>query len=395
MVALFLSLVVCHTCELKDIQSAVNLAKTGERILVKAGNYKGPIVITKGLELIGEGWPVIEGDRKEQVMTVRADGVRIEGFVIKDSGISYREDMAGLRVKNSKGCVIRKNKFIANFFAIYLEGVKGCKVEDNTIIGFARAEGSSGNGIHAWASEGLYIKGNYVKGHRDGIYFEFVKGSHIEGNLSEESLRYGLHFMFSDNNNFKRNRFYKNGAGVAVMYSKDVVIEENIFEKSSGPASYGLLLKDMSDSKIYKNNFLNNSYGTYLEGCNRTLFMENTFKNNGWALKVYANSEKNLFERNSFIGNAFDVSTNTLLYFENTFLRNHWDKYEGHDMDKDGIGDIPHRPVSFIAVLFEKYPLSLLFYNSFLARIIEAMERLIPLLNPKGLIDKEPLVKKP
>lgn len=64
-------------------------------------------------------------------------------------------------------------------------------------------------------------------------------------------------------------------------------------------------------------------------------------------------------------------------------------------MDKDGIGDIPYRPVSFMAVLFEKYPLSLLFYNSFLARIIDTMEKLIPLLNPRGLIDKEPLVKRP
>ncbi|MFN7065991.1 MAG: nitrous oxide reductase family maturation protein NosD [Aquificaceae bacterium] len=395
MLALVLSLIVCQTCELKDIQSAINLAKPGDRIVVKAGSYKGSIKIDKSLELIGEGEVVIDGEGRHQVITVMADGVKIEGLVIKNSGISYTEDIAGLRVKNSKGCVIRKNKFIANFFAIYLEGVKGCKVEDNTIIGFARAEGSSGNGIHAWSSEGLHIKGNYVKGHRDGIYFEFVKGSHIEGNVSEENLRYGLHFMFSDNNNFKRNRFYKNGAGVAVMYSKEVVIEENIFEKSSGPASYGLLLKDISDSKIYKNNFLNNSYGAYLEGCNRTPFIENTFKNNGWALKVYANSEKNLFERNSFIGNAFDVSTNTLSYFENTFLRNYWGKYEGYDMDKDGIGDIPYRPVSFMAVLFERHPLSLLFYNSFLARIIDTMERLIPLLNPKGLIDRKPLVKRP
>lgn len=82
MLALFLSLVVCSTCELKDIQSAVNLAKAGERIIVKAGNYKGPVLIKKSLEIVGEGEPVIEGGGKHQVITVMADGVRIEGLVI-------------------------------------------------------------------------------------------------------------------------------------------------------------------------------------------------------------------------------------------------------------------------------------------------------------------------
>ncbi|MFN3471790.1 MAG: NosD domain-containing protein, partial [Aquificaceae bacterium] len=239
MLALLLSLTVCPTCELKDIQSAVDLAKPGERIVVKAGTYKGPLLITKSLEIVGENEPVIDGEGKHQVITVVADGVRVEGLVIKNSGMSYTEDVAGLKVKNSKDCVIRKNKFVNNFFALYLEGVKGCKVENNSIIGFAKTEGSSGNGIHAWNSEDLYIKKNYVKGHRDGIYFEFVKGSTIEENVSEGNLRYGLHFMFSNDNTFRRNRFYRNGAGVAVMYSKEVLIEENIFEKNSGPASYG------------------------------------------------------------------------------------------------------------------------------------------------------------
>ncbi len=395
MLALAFALVVCQACELKDIQSAVNLAKNGEKVVVKAGNYKGPIIISKGLELIGEGRPVIDGEGKHQIITVMADNVKIEGFLIRDSGMSYSEDIAGLKVRNSSNCVIRNNRFINNFFALYLEKVSNCNVENNTIIGFAKTEGSSGNGIHAWDSKDLYIKGNYVKGHRDGIYFEFVKNSTIEENVSENNLRYGLHFMFSNENSFKKNHFYRNGAGVAVMYSKGVVMEDNMFERNSGPASYGFLLKDLSDSKVYKNEFVNNSYGAYLDECDRTRFERNVFKNNGWAVRIYASSENNTFVKNIFVGNAFDVSTNTLSYFENTFLKNYWDKYEGYDMDKDGVGDIPYRPVSFMAVLFEKYPLTLLFYNSFLARIIDAMERLIPLLNPKGLVDKEPLVRKP
>ncbi|MEW6655949.1 MAG: nitrous oxide reductase family maturation protein NosD [Aquificota bacterium] len=392
--ALF-TLLVCSNCEFKDIQSAIDSAKEGERIIVKAGVYKGPILINKGVELIGEGKPVLDGEGRYQIITVKANRVRIEGFVIRNSGMSYSEDIAGVKVINSEACIIRENHFLNNFFALYLEKVKDCIVENNKIIGFAKSEGASGNGIHAWDSKNLYIKKNYIKGHRDGIYFEFVSRSTIEENVSENNLRYGLHFMFSHDNTFRRNRFYKNGAGVAVMYSRDVIMEENTFEKNSGQASYGLLLKDLSNSMVRKNRFINNSYGVYLDECNRTSFEGNTFENNGWAIKIYANSLNNTFKNNFFLNNAFDVSTNTLSYFENLFSKNYWDKYEGYDMDKDSIGDMPYRPVSFMAFLFERYPLSLLFYNSFLMRIMDIMERLIPLLNPKGLIDREPLIKKP
>jgi nitrous oxidase accessory protein len=390
---LFSLLIVCAGCEYSDLQKAVNSARDGDRILVKSGIYRGGIVINKRIELLGEGEPIIDGEGRVQVITVKADGVRIEGFVIKNSGMSYSEDIAGLKVIRAKDCVIRDNKFLNNFFALYLEGVKNCLVEGNRVIGFARSEGSSGNGIHVWNSEGIRLLRNYIKGHRDGIYFEFVKNSIIEANRSEHNLRYGLHFMFSNDDAYRYNYFYKNGAGVAVMYSKNISMIENTFEKNEGQANYGLLLKDISDSLLAKNLFINNTHGVYLEGCERNKFEKNLFKNNGWAVRVYANSEDNLFTENSFLGNAFDVSTNTFSYFRNTFTENFYDKYEGYDLDKDGYGDTPYRPVSFMAVLFERYPMSLLLYESFFAKLMDSLERYIPLLNPEALVDKKPLMR--
>jgi nitrous oxidase accessory protein len=396
MLALMVSvLFVCQSCELKDLQRAVELAKEGDRIVVKGGTYRGPILINKRVELFGENSPVIDGEGKHQAITVKADGVRIEGFVIRNSGMSYSEDIAGLKVSSSKNCIIRNNEFLNNFFALYLGGASGCLVEGNRIIGSAKSEGSSGNGIHAWNSEKLTIRNNYIRGHRDGIYFEFVKDSTIEGNRSEYNLRYGLHFMFSNDDAYRKNYFYKNGAGVAVMYSKNITMEENTFEKNEGPANYGLLLKDITDSRLYRNRFINNTHGVYLEGCNRTEFKENLFEGNGWAVRIYANSEDNFFAKNIFLNNAFDVSTNTLSYFRNTFEGNYYDKYEGYDLDRDGYGDIPYRPVSFTGVLLEKYPLLSLFYDSLLLRLLDYVERLIPFLNPEALLDKKPLTRKP
>ncbi|SNZ16666.1 nitrous oxidase accessory protein [Hydrogenobacter hydrogenophilus] len=391
----FSLLFVCQHCEFRDIQDAINKAKEGDRVVVKGGTYKGGVVVDKKLELVGEGEPVIDGEGKKQVLTVKADGVRVEGFVIKNSGMSYSEDIAGLKVINSRDCIIKNNRLLNNFFALYLERVSGCLVEGNTVVGFAKSEGSSGNGIHAWNSEGIIIKNNYIRGHRDGIYFEFVKNSIIENNKSDYNLRYGLHFMFSNDDIYRKNYFYKNGAGVAVMYSKNIKMEENTFEKNEGQANYGLLLKDIQDSILYRNRFINNTHGVYLEGCNKTEFKENLLKNNGWAIRIYANSEENLFVKNIFIGNAFDVSTNTFSYFKNIFQENYYDKYEGYDFDNDGYGDVPYRPVSFMAVIFERYPLSLLFYGSFFAHIMDTMEKFIPVLSPQSLVDKKPLMRRP
>jgi nitrous oxidase accessory protein len=44
----------------------------------------------------------------------------------------------------------------------------------------------------------------------------------------------------------------------------------------------------------------------------------------------------------NFLGNTFDVSTNGSLVL-NEFNGNYWDKYDGYDLDKNKIGDVPYR----------------------------------------------------
>lgn len=53
---------------------------------------------------------------------------------------------------------------------------------------------------------------------------------------------------------------------------------------------------------------------------------------------------------NNFIGNTFDISTNGTLVL-NTFDKNYWDKYEGYDLDKNNIGDVPFHPLSIFLLL--------------------------------------------
>ena len=188
------------------------------------------------------------------------------------------------------------------------------------------------------------------------------------------------------------NTFRNNGAGVAVMYSKKVIMENNHFEENWGPSAYGILLKEITDSYITHNTFLKNTVGIYMEGTSRMEIQKNTFKNNGWAIKVQASCDDNNFHHNNFHGNSFDVATNGTMML-NKFYNNYWDKYEGYDINKDGIGDVPYHPVSMYAMIVEQNPNTLILMRSFMVSLLDKAEKAIPSLTPENLVDDKPLIK--
>lgn len=83
--------------------------------------------------------------------------------------------------------------------------------------------------------------------------------------------------MFSNSDAYIGNVFKNNGAGVAVMFTKDVKMFSNTFEQNWGDASYGILLKEISDSYIEGNRFIENTSGIYMEGANRVNIVKTYF----------------------------------------------------------------------------------------------------------------------
>ena len=377
-----------------SITAALMVAETGDTILVDAGIYKEKnLVIRKRVVLKGINYPVLDGEKKYQVISVRADGVVIDGFSIKHSGVSSLEDLSGIKVFSSRNVIIKNNRLEDTFFGIYAENVINCIIENNQLIAFSKEEQQSGNGIHCWKSDSLRIIGNTITGHRDGIYFEFVKNSIIWRNTSTNNIRYGLHFMFSNDDSYISNIFSNNGSGVSVMYSNRIKMYNNFFEENWGDASHGILLKEISDGYMQGNYFSANTSGIYMEGVNRVHMSYNSFKNNGWALKIQASCMDVVLEHNNFIGNTFDVGTNGSLV-QNKFNNNYWDKYEGYDLNKNKIGDIPYRPVSMYSMIIEKYPSAMILFRSFITTLLDKTEKIIPSLTPENLKDNSPLMKR-
>lgn len=378
----------------KEFLTLVNSIPAGSTLILKPGVYKiDNLVITKPIKIIGENYPVIEGNKKDEVITIKSDYVIIQGLKIKFAGVSFLKENAAIKIEEAKNCLIENNILTDNFFGIYLSKSYNCVVKNNIISASNLTETSSGNGIHLWYCRDVTILKNEIYGHRDGIYFEFVRNSLITDNYSKKNLRYGLHFMFSDSCTYEKNVFESNGAGVAVMYTRNVTMRQNKFINNWGAASFGVLLKDLSDCLVEKNHFYKNTNGLYLEGCNRITVRNNDFVENGWAIKLMANSMNNYFFDNNFIINSFDVLTNSRNNF-NEFERNYWSKYKGYDLDKDGFGDIPFRPVNMFSVLVEKQQMSIIFLRSLFIELLDIAESIIPSLTPINLQDTKPRIKK-
>lgn len=390
--ALAQTIVVSQRGDVSTVAQAVAIADSNDVIQLKEGRYyERNIEINKPLIIEGpeEGSAIIDAQGEGFVLMVKADNVTLRNLEVHNSGISFMEDNAGILLEDVRHVLVENVRLKDNFFGIYLSQASNTIIRNNTVTASQERETQSGNGIHLWYSKDITIEGNTVQGHRDGIYFEFVEDVTITNNLSEQNLRYGQHFMFSDRCVFTANTYRNNGAGVAVMYTDQVTMTQNTFENNWGSAAYGLLMKEIRESKVYNNRFENNSTGMYLEASSRNRIKHNNFVNNGWAVKVMANSMDNQFVQNNFVENSFDVATNSRQNF-NIFNRNYWSNYSGYDLDRNGVGDVPYRPVRLFSIIVEKQPEVLVLMRSLLIGILDTAERIMPVLTPEELIDKKP-----
>lgn len=384
---------ICNQCEFSTIGVAVENALPGDTLIFKPGTYSSlGVEIRKPLTLMGETGAILDGEAKDYVLKILSDSVSIIGFELINSGRSYTKDYAAIYVHRSSDFVLSNNVISQSFFGILVEKSKRGQIVNNKIVGTAIREDQSGNGIHLWDCDAIQISQNEVAGMRDGIYLEFVDSSFVSQNYSHQNVRYGLHFMFSNHDEYSENTFERNGAGVAVMFSKWIKMIGNKFIQNWGTASYGLLLKEIYDGEVLNNVFDRNTIAVYVDGSTRVSYSKNIFKQNGWAIKVSGGCYTNSFTANDFLGNSFDISYNSMMN-DNTFNGNYWSDYTGYDLYKDGVGDVPYRPVKLFSYIVNKTPETIVLLRSLFVDIMNFSERVSPVFTPDNLIDQSPSMK--
>jgi len=383
---------VCNNCKNISIKDAIQKAQSHDTIFIKQGLYQEyDLVIDKPLHIIGEEGAIIDGEEKGYIFKIYSDSVSISGLHLKNVGHSYTKDFAAIYFSKCDHFEVTNMVLENVFFGLLVEKSHFGLIKNNHISSLAKEEVAAGNGIHLWHSSDVIIKENETHNLRDGIYFEFVTNTKVLNNRSHDNLRYGLHFMFSNNDEYHDNVFTNNGAGVAVMFSKFINMTNNKFFENWGTASYGLLLKEIYDAEIENNTFEQNTIGINIEGSTRINYRNNNFNSNGWAIKVAGACYSNKFYQNNFMHNSFDISYNSQLN-DNEFNGNYWSAYTGYDLDKDGIGDVPYRPVKLFSYIVNKTPETIVLLRSLFVDIINFSEKVSPVFTPDHLVDDKPLM---
>jgi nitrous oxidase accessory protein len=76
-----------------------------------------------------------------------------------------------------------------------------------------------------------------------------------------------------------------------------------------------------------------------------------------------------------------------------SFSGNYWSTYRGFDLNRDGFGDVPYRPVSLFSLLVESNPPTLVLLRSLLISALDLAERVLPTLTPEALVDSKPRMR--
>ena len=226
----------------------------------------------------------------------------------------------------------------------------------------------------------------------------------IEGNRVEKG-RYGLHYMYSNNNLFKDNVFIDNYVGGFLMYSAGITFINNIFARNQGPATgYGVGFKDLDDVIAEGNLFIDNRIGMYLDNSPHLIDSWNKIDNNVIAyndigISMMPSIERNMFVSNSFIDNheqveirgGGDLKGNK---WNGQNRGNYWSDYVGYDGDGDGIGELPYKSESLFENIIDSRPELRIFIYSPVSKAIELASEAFPVMKPvPKLTDDYPLVR--
>ena len=202
-------------------------------------------------------------------------------------------------------------------------------------------------------------------------------------------VRYGLHYMFSDDNVFEDNTFENGAAGTAIMYSERIVFRRNRFLRNRGFASVGLLFQSCDDVLAEDNLVADNARGVFIEGSHRITLRRNVIAGSDVAVVLYDPDGGHRFEGNSFVGNMTPLDL-VARQTDTVFDGNYWSGNDEPDLDGDGRSDRPYRLTSVFDHFRGNLTAADLLSDSFAAAAIGAAERAFPVLRLVPVEDASP-----
>lgn len=385
----------------RDLNRLIAAAARGTTVIVPAGTYAAPVIVDKPLTLVADGDVTIDAAGVGDGVRITAPDVTLRGFHVRGTGDSLDRQNSGI-VVTAPRAIVEDNTLEDVLLGILLNGSPQSVVRHNRIRGKDLALARRGDGIRLWSSDDTRVEGNQVAAVRDVVIWYSAR-AHLIGNVVCDS-RYGLHFMYASGGVLEDNQLRDNSVGVFLMYSHDVVLRRNAFERNRGPSGYGIGLKDMDRVAAEDNRVVGNRVGLYVDNSPSRPDVAQEFRRNVFAFNDVALAFLPAVQRNHFVENEFYENLEQVAILGNGELKNNaftvggrgnfWSDYNGFDADGDGLGDRPYRAMSLFENLIDREPKLRLFLHSPAQQAIELASRAFPVMQPQAKItDEAPLMR--
>lgn len=399
-----------------DLQRLVDGAAEGDTLKLEAGEYRGPVTVSRRVTIRGLGAAHIVGSGRGSVLALQADGIVVEHLEIRGSGRNLATDDAGILVTGD-GVRITGVRLRDNLHGVYVRGGKGARLVGNHVIGLGARDGPRpvvgvtghedghhappgaqalmGNGLHLWNADGALVEDNHVQHVRDGIYVAHTYRAAFRRNRVHDA-RYAIHYMYSSDNVVAGNELWDNVAGAALMFSRNLEVTGNILRDHAGFRAYGLLLQNVDGSVIEQNTLRGNRAGLRLQNSSANRFGGNRIFGNLVGMIINSSSRDNAFTRNRVGPNLKQLELTgpaPPAQWSVDGLGNRWDGALPLDLTGDGISEWPHHVVDVMAGRSEDFPYLQLLIGSPGIRGLEWALGRAPVPGTRHVTDPHPLTQ--
>ncbi|WP_299808618.1 nitrous oxide reductase family maturation protein NosD [uncultured Shewanella sp.] len=399
----------CHAGSLsvsntEQLRLALEQAQVGDRIVLAAGRYQGPLQIRQPLILSSRGDSTIDANGTGSAIYVFASNVEISGLRIENWGNDHYERDAGILVESGSDNVkIHNNNLRGDGFGIRADELNNIQINDNVIVGNNRLYTlDRGDGIHLQHVVDAEIWGNTISQVRDGVYLESGSNSKVYANRLFDQ-QYGIHYMYTHDDEAYNNQSYQVDGGYALMDSKRIHLHRN---QVWDAIDFGILLNMTKDSLVEFNRveqIVNRSdsqvqgqegKGIFVYGARDNTIINNHFAYNDIGFYMAMGGEGNQVYANQFIDNFSQVKYvgDALLEWSKAGRGNYWSGYLGWDHNLNGVGNTAYQPNDNIDKLFWLYPEANFLMDSPIIVVLRWVQRQFEITPQSGIVDSYPLL---